>query len=227
MGLSIDLLKQIKLPYNCFSPMVNYNSNDINPKVNLGLTFSNTSGYYKGEPYGWGSFYEILKLAILDVNSKNSKLGWWNITDNTFTNEAPQVILANTRTKLSINCDSTIDNYSPLDTDINSIWDKTNEKITPLNIGDSYIFRLSLTANPTLNNRNFTIDLDIGGNQNIIFERTSRLARGAGNETKISITNSIFVLDTFFQNGGELYVTCDGDVNLSDISLFIQKVTSA
>ena len=39
------------------------------------------------------------------------------------------------------------------------------------------------------------------------------------------MTNSIFTLGTFIANGGEIYITCDGDVDIFNISLFIQKVT--
>lgn len=155
----------------------------------------------------------------------NLNLGWWNIQDQTFTSTSPQSINSNTRTKLQINADSIIESFSPELLPVTDIWDDTNYKITPINNGDSYIFRLSMTANPTLNNRNFTVDLDIGGTQGVIFERTTRLARGANIDTKISMTNSIFTLGTFIQNGGEIYVNCDGDVSLFNIALFIQKVT--
>jgi len=164
---------------------------------------------------------------VLQPIDTNKNTGWWNITDTTFIPTNPQTIPANTRTKLIINSDNVIETYSPNGLPVSDIYDDITNKITPLLNGDSYIFRLSLTANPTLNNRNFTIDLDIGGTQGIVFQRSTRLARGAGNDTQISVTNSIFTLNTFVANGGELYITCDGEVDLTDISLFIQKITSA
>lgn len=152
-------------------------------------------------------------------------IGWWNIDDNTFTDVSPQVVLANTRTLLELNSDSAIESFSPGGAPASSIWDDVTYSVTPDTVGASYIVRLNLTANPTLNNRNFTIDLDIGGTQGIILERTTRLARGANNNTKVSLTNSIFALNTFVTNGGRFFITCDGDVELFNISLLIQKVT--
>ena len=154
------------------------------------------------------------------------KTGWWSIQDTTFTSGSPQNILANIRTPLIINPDNVIETFGAEERPASDIYDGVNNLITPLELGDSYLLRLDLTANPTLNNRNFIIDLDIGGTQGIIFERLIRLARGAGNDTTISVTNSIFSLNTFIANGGTLNITCDGDVSLFNISLFIQKITT-
>jgi len=160
----------------------------------------------------------------LDEQIKESR-GWWNIADNTDNSLNPQLITSNTRTKITISPDSVIDGYGANGLPSSSIWDGVSNKITPIQLGDSYIFRISFTANPTLNNRNLTIDLDLGGSQGIIFERSTRLARGANVDTKVSMTNSIFALSTFVSNGGEIYITCDGDVEIFNKSIFIQKVT--
>lgn len=166
-----------------------------------------------------------LNDLVTSINDIRVSTGWWNIQDTTFTSSNPLSILTNTRTKLQINADSVIDSFGSNNSVSADIWDDTNYKITPLQNGDSYIFRLSMTVNPTLNNRNFTVDLDIGGTQGIIFERSRRLTRGANVDIKISMTNSIFTLGTFIANGGEIYITCDGDVDIFNVSLFIQKVT--
>lgn len=212
-----------------------------NPQGTPYLPGSLGGNYYASGLYYWnGTVWkhdndEILKvlsdLITADTNLQTEidevklSTGWWNITDTTFIESSPQTISSGVRTKLQINSDSVINGFGANNQPSADIWDDVNNKITPLINGDSYIFRLSLTANPTLNNRNFTVDLDIGGTQNIIFERTTRLARGANTNTKVSMTNSIFTLGTFIANGGEIYITCDGDVEIFDISLFIQKVT--
>ena len=163
-------------------------------------------------------------VESLDEQIKESS-GWWNIADNIDNSLNPQFITSNTRTKITISPDSVIDGYGANGLPASSIWDGVNNKITPIQLGDSYIFRISFTANPTLNNRNLIIDLDLGGSQGIIFERSTRLARGANVDTKVSMTNSIFALSTFVSNGGEIYITCDGDVEIFNKSIFIQKVT--
>lgn len=186
-------------------------------------------GFYIWDGNDWVSDRNAIAEELDNLlNSKQDKdtTGWWTISDTTFTSATPQSIPANTRTLLQINLDSVIEFAGANGALASDIWDAVNNKLTPLASGDSYLFRLSMTANPTLNNRNFTVDLDIGGTQGVIFERSTRLARGANVDTKISMTNSIFTLGTFIANGGEIYITCDGDVEIFDISLFIQKVTS-
>lgn len=187
-----------------------------------------TEGYLTSETDPIFVESEAFKFVSGDKNSYDeivNKRGWWNIQDTTHISSSPQTILANTRTKLEINLDDIVESFSPTGKTASSIWDGINYKLTPFESGDSFIVRLSLTANPTLNNRNFTVDLDIGGSIGIIFERTVRLGRGANFDTKISMTNSIFCLGTFVANGGEIYVTCDGDVDLFNKSLFIQQIT--
>lgn len=157
-------------------------------------------------------------------NLKNST-GWWEIDDNTFTGVSPQVIPSNTRTKLQINADAVVETYGANGLSASSIWDDTNYRITPPSIGDSYIFRVAFNADPVQNNRNLTVDLDVSGTTGIVFEKSFRLVRGAGNDTKVDITSSVFALSDFVTNGGEIYVTCDGSISLSDIKLYIQKVT--
>ena len=66
MKMTVDTLKKIKLPYNSMV-QINGQNNPINPKRSLFLPVSNAAGYKLTEPDGWGSFYDLLKLAIDDV----------------------------------------------------------------------------------------------------------------------------------------------------------------
>lgn len=147
--------------------------------------------YYPAGWYVWnGSEWVSDRNAIANqLESIVSNTGWWNIGDDTFTDIAPQSISADTRTKLIINSDSVIESFGAGGTAASSIW-SADSRFTPLASGDSYIFRLSMVANPSLNNRNLTVDLDIGGTQGIIFERTVRLARGANVDTGKQLVSS-------------------------------------
>lgn len=65
MAVNIEFLKQVKIPYNVFRPINTTNSSiDINPNARIALLMQSNTGNQLGEPEGWGSFYDIMKLAI-------------------------------------------------------------------------------------------------------------------------------------------------------------------
>lgn len=182
---------------------------------------------------GIGSGVNSLQGSIVDnsdpsnpIVNINKKLGWWVVTDTTKTIGAPLSIPSNTRTKLNLNADSVIEAFAPDGIPASSIYDNVSKKITPLVSGDSYLLRVSLIAVPSQNNNSITIDLDIGGTQGIILERSQRLQRGSGVPNPVSTTNALFALNTFIANGGDLYVTCDGNVDIYGVNIFLQRVTA-
>lgn len=75
------------------------------------------------------------------------------------------------------------------------------------------------------NNRNLTIELDIGGGQGVIWDKTVRLARGNPNPvpTRVTETMDVYTLGTFLANGGEIFLTCDSDASVYNISFKIEK----
>ena len=164
-------------------------------------------------------------VSELDL-SEIIKTGWVNISDNTYTTASPLAITDGVRTKMAISADSVIDSFAPSGTSASDFWDNTNKKFTPLASGDTYTIRLDFTANPDANNLSVNVDLDIGGSQGIIFERSARLVRGASNDTKISMTFQVFTLGTFTANGGEFYITGDGVIDVSDVAVFITRTTT-
>ncbi len=65
MAVNIEFLKQVKIPYNVFRPINTTNSSiDINPNARVALLMQSNTGNQLGEPEGWGSFYDIIKLAM-------------------------------------------------------------------------------------------------------------------------------------------------------------------
>lgn len=104
-------------------------------------------------------------------------------------------------------------------------WMDNTGKITPNNgSGEGYGLRITFVVDPTLNNRNFTLKLDIGGSQGVVWEKTERLARGAGVDTKMSFYIPYYALGTFFANGGVFKVNVDGDSDLFDIIHLFRKL---
>lgn len=70
MAVNIEFLKQVKIPYNVFRPINTTNSSiDINPNARVALLMQSNTGNQLGEPEGWGSFYDIIKLALDAINT--------------------------------------------------------------------------------------------------------------------------------------------------------------
>lgn len=70
MAINIEFLKQVKIPYNVFRPINTTNSSiDINPNARVALLMQSNTGNQLGEPEGWGSFYDIIKLALDAINT--------------------------------------------------------------------------------------------------------------------------------------------------------------
>ena len=150
-------------------------------------------------------------------------LGWIQFSDTQYTQASPLTILANTRTVLPNNKGSVLNTNGPPGAEN---WLDLNA-FKPDSPGDFYVFRLSFVADPTLNNRNLVLDLDIGGSQGIIWSQTIRLARGAGVDTRVSVTIPVYALNTFVVNGGLFNINCDGDVNVYGVVWVPCKVFKA
>lgn len=155
-----------------------------------------------------------------DASSEES-LGWIQISDSQFTESSPMNVLQNNRTLLINNGNSILDLVGMSGS--TTIWNTTTNKIQPNNIGDSFDIRVQFKVNPNLNNRNLTLDLDIGGTQGVIWSKTIRLARGANVDTQVTEQLDIYALGTFVTNGGTLNVTCDGDISVYDIVFKIER----
>lgn len=147
--------------------------------------------------------------------------GWVMIKDTLYTPQSFLEIRANTPLILPNNAGSVLDIVG-MDGG-STIWDSAANKLSPDKSGDTYDWRVQFTINPSVNNRNLTLSLDIGGTEGVIWDKTLRLARGAGVNTRVTETLDIFTLGTFIQNGGQLKLLCDGDGQIFDIVFKIER----
>ena len=126
---------------------------------------------------------------------------------------------------------STIETYLPREIRGSaSLWDTTNDKITPINAGDSYQVRIDLpitaeSGSPT----EIIVDLDIGGTgtgaTNTIV--TSYLGTGRSVPYQLQVAFPVFCGTTFVANGGQVYLTTDsGTVTITDPRIFITMLSS-
>jgi len=172
-----------------------------------------------------GFFFLNNTQIIADaIQAERDKLGWAQFTDSQYTSASPLTIPANTRTLLPNNANGILNPFGP---PTSSGW-ITAGTFNPDAVGDFYLIRTTLTVDPTLNNRNFTVELDIGDGITPIniWSQTYRLARGAGVNTPLSIVIPVYTLSTFLANGGKVYVTCDGEINVFDIVNLTEKTSS-
>lgn len=111
-----------------------------------------------------------------------------------------------------------------------ALWDTTNDKITPINAGDSYNVRLDLpitseTSNPT----ELTMELDIAGSTygSSISVVSTYLPTGRSTPYTITQAFPIFTLSTFLANGGQVWLYTDtGSLQITAPAIYIGMNTN-
>ena len=136
--------------------------------------------------------------------------GWgqWQDTDTTV--GAPsQTLTSGVRTLWTNDGGTLTVQKSPTDL-INPLWNTTTNKIQPIAAFDVYQLRVSFTAENYAGTTPYIqIELDIGAPIGVITERDISLRKG-GSAQEISAAFPFFAGDTFFANGGEIYITYQG-----------------
>lgn len=109
-----------------------------------------------------------------------------------------------------------------------SLYD--GSRIIPHSVNDSYDIRLTFKAASSTNNGDFAISLDIsalGDGSITVASNAIRMVRGSNQEQVYTVTFPIYCKETFKANGGLLRVEAiNGDLTLTDISLFVVKTHS-
>lgn len=109
------------------------------------------------------------------------------------------------------------------------LWDTTNDKITPINIGDSYELRVQFEVTAETSNPNDIISqLDIGGGASPTIVIATRYAStGKGTPYSVNFAFPIFSLTTFVTNGGQIFISTDtGNVTVGARSIFLARISS-
>lgn len=117
---------------------------------------------------------------------------------------------------------------------VSELWDTTNNKITPIGLGDSYDVRLDLeitgkSGSPTI----IDLVLDIGaspdgtGGTGSILIVNRIISTSKSTPYSISVGFPIFSLSTFVSNGGSFWLSTDtGTVTIGSRAIFIKRDTS-
>ena len=109
---------------------------------------------------------------------------------------------------------------------VSELWDTTNDKMTPINIGDAYDIRFSLeitgkTASPNV--INVVLDIGVGAGITISIAEVQIPVVTAPTFT-VTGAIPIFCLTTFKTNGGRLFLSTDaGTLTVAARSVFIKR----
>lgn len=154
-------------------------------------------------------------------------LGWGFYVDAE-SSPATQTITS-TPSKLQIDGSGSATNESYLPREIrgsSSLWDTTNDKILPINDGDSYNLRIDfeVTGESAAPNE-IIFQLDIGGGASPSTVIVSRYV-GTGRSTPytVSVGFPIFTLTTFKANGGQVFLSTDtGSITVASRQILIVR----
>lgn len=165
---------------------------------------------------------ESIATSLSRLSSGTAAATGWEVYDH---GGGAQSLAASTRTKLQIDGATSIISQSP--PDATPLWDTTTDKITGRN-GDAITVKVQLTFTPDdATASDFTVDVDIGGAIGIVERQDFSVIRGAGVEHYFAWTFVAYTLNTWEANGGEVYATCDGPGDITDLRIVIARVHKA
>lgn len=150
--------------------------------------------------------------------------GWANYQD-----DGSAQVFNTTAAKLTIDGDGSNTNevyLPPAIRGTGSLWDTTNDLITPVSIGDSYSLRLDLPVTAKSGSPNtLFLSLDIGGGATPTIEIVDRAVSVPSSVPyTVSVGFPIFCLSTFKTNGGQFFLESDtGTVTITNPSIFLSR----
>lgn len=161
------------------------------------------------------------KITISDLFNKINFFGWANYADSQYTALAPRSILSGARTQLTNNTGGASTNTTYLNEN-QELWD--NDAIRPIAIGDAFDVRVTFSLTAETNDKDVTLEMDIGsGTPIIIYSETRRMLKSGGAVNSFAFSIPTYSLDTFLANGGKLYITPTSNIQLYGLNIFIVK----
>ena len=169
----------------------------------------------------------VLVADLIAAIDAGSFAGWGFYTDD----EVDTQVITTTPSKLTINGLGGQTNTDYLPAEIlgtGELWDTTNNKVTPIGLGDGYTLRLDIEiilegANPS----EMVAQFDIGGGATptiVIVERL--VTTGKSLPYTVSMDFPYFTLATFVANGAQIFLSTDtGTVTLGKKQISIHRIS--
>ena len=137
-----------------------------------------------------------------------------------------------TAAKISINGSAANTETSYLPPEIRAsgdLWDTSNDKITPIALGDSYTFRMDIPVTAKTGSPNFIyVEIDIGGGatpSTVVATRTISVPGSV--PYTINFAFPLFVSSDALANGFQFFFSCDtGTFDITAPDILISRISS-
>ena len=155
--------------------------------------------------------------------------GWEFHLDGEYTPASPRTILADARTKVTIDAAIADFGHPNLIHADGHFWNTSSNKVIPDALNSFGIGRFAVTAQSVnASTSRFEFEVDVGaGSFPIIYQDTVVLAKGAGVDQNFNFIVPLFVGPEFLANGAELYITPDADMEFHTHGLTIVQIYKA
>lgn len=168
---------------------------------------------------------ELRRLVASDIDIAGSTSPfseYATYADTVYTSGSPLSVVADTRTKVTIDGLGPETDESTLPPSV-SFWDTIGNEMTPQYETDSYNVRLTFKASTTPANAFVDVDLDIGGATGVILQETKPLLRASSGTNWVTVTWPLYTGSIFVANGGEFYITPNEDTDFWDFGIYISR----
>ena len=116
---------------------------------------------------------------------------------------------------------------SQMPCDLDSMYSRADTGILG-KVGDAYSINIEFKARPnTANTTYIDVAIDIDGAVGLVYPRTYTLAKGNNVEQYVSISTSVYTLDTWAANTGKIKLKTSDSVDIYDYRLVIHRLHKA
>ena len=163
---------------------------------------------------------------VSDIADVSSISGWGSYTDNVYTTGSPLTVTQGNTGIITNSAATLINTYLP--TGVSSFYNPATSRITPENLGDSYVVRVNFTARTDNNSGSAVLGFNLGPTpgSDLILQRTITFPRGIGVDRPVTSSNLTFVTSNFLANGMRIELeSIVGDTEIFDISFLISRLS--
>lgn len=151
----------------------------------------------------------------------NNFTGFIYYGDTQYPNSSPEAWTGGQVTQI-VNNGEVIPTKSYISTDLTSVNFLQDNKFMPLNIGDTYLLRLSFAARSSTSGNTMTVQLV---SPTVIQQDTQPFVINAGDETLFTFNYTVACLDELKNNGGTFQGWTDYDCSVYNVGLLVIPVS--